>query len=272
MNYKTIKHNGNTLSYIDEGKGYPIIISHGTPTNSQEYQKLINIMKGKYRIIAIDHLGFGRSDKPGRKISLEEHSDNFQKLINTIDVERFSVIGHDFGGSIAINALNRIENSSDKIFLMNTWFFDLLQFKEIEKVAKYIDSWLVKFLYINMNFSAGVLLKKAISDKSAFSKDKLKSYSDQFPDKNSRWGTYSFALDLVKRQDFFKRAGETLSKLNSENIEIVWGIKDELLGKNIPNYIRKNFNFKFHELDAGHFVAEERPEQLADIIINSPGK
>ena len=52
------------LHYVDEGEGNPIVIVHGTPTWSFEYRHLIKGLSKRYRCIAMDHIGFGLSDKP----------------------------------------------------------------------------------------------------------------------------------------------------------------------------------------------------------------
>ena len=53
------------LHYVDEGSGAPIVMVHGNPTWSFLYRKLIKALRPEYRCLAVDHLGFGLSDKPG---------------------------------------------------------------------------------------------------------------------------------------------------------------------------------------------------------------
>src|SRR5688500_9816785 len=52
------------LHYIDEGSGAPIVFVHGTPTWSFLYRRLVARLATRHRVIAVDHLGFGLSDKP----------------------------------------------------------------------------------------------------------------------------------------------------------------------------------------------------------------
>src|SRR5215470_16212931 len=52
------------LHYVDEGTGPAILFVHGTPTWSFEYRHLIEALRATHRCVAVDHLGFGLSDRP----------------------------------------------------------------------------------------------------------------------------------------------------------------------------------------------------------------
>ena len=58
--------NGNKLHYIDEGQGETILYVHGTPSWSFDFRNIIRKLKNEYRCIAVDHIGFGLSSKPGQ--------------------------------------------------------------------------------------------------------------------------------------------------------------------------------------------------------------
>jgi haloalkane dehalogenase len=55
---------GGRLHYIDAGEGEVLLFVHGTPSWSFEYRNIIKGLSGSYRCIALDHIGFGLSDKP----------------------------------------------------------------------------------------------------------------------------------------------------------------------------------------------------------------
>src|SRR6186713_1760294 len=52
------------MHYLDEGTGEVLIFVHGNPSWSFEFRRLISYFSANYRCIALDHLGFGLSDKP----------------------------------------------------------------------------------------------------------------------------------------------------------------------------------------------------------------
>jgi haloalkane dehalogenase len=83
---KSILMDGHRIAYRDEGHqteaGSPLVLVHGTPSSSQEFATVIESLKPNYRCIAIDHLGFGQSDKPvNGDYSLNAHTERLTFLL-----------------------------------------------------------------------------------------------------------------------------------------------------------------------------------------------
>ena len=74
--------NGHKLHYIDEGSGPVLLFVHGTPSWSFEYRNCIKELRSSYRCIAVDHIGFGLSDKPETyDYSTINHSRTLERFI-----------------------------------------------------------------------------------------------------------------------------------------------------------------------------------------------
>src|SRR5262250_1489599 len=58
-----IEAEGARVHYIDEGRGEPILCLHGEPSWCYLYRKMIPQLSARYRVLAMDFIGFGRSDK-----------------------------------------------------------------------------------------------------------------------------------------------------------------------------------------------------------------
>jgi haloalkane dehalogenase len=72
-----------TMHYVDEGKGDPIVMVHGNPGWSFEFRNCIKALSSIHRCIAVDHIGFGLSDKPAEWDYLPEHqAENFERLMD----------------------------------------------------------------------------------------------------------------------------------------------------------------------------------------------
>ena len=61
---KFFDQGGVRQHYIDEGEGEPIVMVHGNPTWSFYYRHLISSFRSTHRVVAVDHVGCGLSDKP----------------------------------------------------------------------------------------------------------------------------------------------------------------------------------------------------------------
>jgi haloalkane dehalogenase len=117
----------HTLRYVDEGAGAETLLCvHGNPTWSFYYRGVIDRFRDSYRVIAVDHIGCGRSDKPDHKsfpYTLAAHRDNLVQLIDSLDLQRVTLIAHDWGGAIGLASLVARRDRFNRIVLLNTGAF-----------------------------------------------------------------------------------------------------------------------------------------------------
>lgn len=94
---------GIRMHYLDEGSGEPVVMVHGNPTWSFYYRNLILSLRGHCRCIVPDHIGCGLSDKPQLyPYVLQQHIDNLIQLLDHLQIQRFHLIVHDWGGAIGL--------------------------------------------------------------------------------------------------------------------------------------------------------------------------
>ena len=94
--------NDLNLHYLDEGEGAPVILLHGVPTSSFLWRNIIPELSQTYRVIAPDFLNFGFSDKTDTPLSFLDYGSHLSELIETLDLNNVSIIGHDWGGPIGL--------------------------------------------------------------------------------------------------------------------------------------------------------------------------
>jgi haloalkane dehalogenase len=258
------------MHYVDEGKGDIILFVHGTPTWSFLYREQISELSKQYRCIAIDHIGFGLSEKPeefdGKP---ESHSKNLTEFIEKLDLKNITLVVHDFGGPIGLSSAIQNHQRIKQIVLFNTWLWETESNPEAKRVDKIINSGIGKFLYLRMNFSPKVLLKKGFYEKKKLSKKVHQQYIKPFPNKTSRHSLLNIGKSLVGSSNFYQEQWLNLNKLDQKPWLILWGTKDEFITtdylqkwkERLPNSIVK-------ELDCGHFVQEEKTEETIQLIRN----
>lgn len=97
---------GLRLARTDVGQGPPVVFLHGEPTWSYLWRKVIPPVRDSgHRCIALDHAGFGRSDKPldpGWQ-GLENHVAVTGELFERLDIRNATVVLHDWGGPIGFH-------------------------------------------------------------------------------------------------------------------------------------------------------------------------
>jgi cis-3-alkyl-4-acyloxetan-2-one decarboxylase len=112
------------LHYIDEGDGPVIVMVHGNPTWSYYYRNIISLLSGGFRVIALDNIGCGLSEKPSAySYLLEQHIDNLSSFLRSLAIEKCSLIVHDWGGAIGMGYAGRYPERIEKIVILNTEAF-----------------------------------------------------------------------------------------------------------------------------------------------------
>ena len=95
---------------VDTGprQGTTIVLIHGFPTASWDWSHIWTALERSHRLVALDLLGFGFSDKPaGHRYSIMEQADICEALVDALGLERFHVLAHDYGDTVAQELLAR---------------------------------------------------------------------------------------------------------------------------------------------------------------------
>ncbi|MGS0890989.1 alpha/beta fold hydrolase [Burkholderia stagnalis] len=101
---------GFRMHYVDEGPrdGETVLCLHGEPTWSYLFRRLIPVLSRTHRVVAPDHMGFGKSaTPPDRNYWLQDHIDNLERFVLARDLDRVTLVMHDFGGPVGMGLAAR---------------------------------------------------------------------------------------------------------------------------------------------------------------------
>ena len=150
------------MHYIDEGEGPVLVFVHGNPTWSFTWRHLIAAFRRTHRCVAMDHLGFGLSDKPGEPMSPAEHAENLTRLLDHLQVDRVTLVVEDWGGPIGFSwALQRAERLARAV-VFNSWLWSVRGDPHFERFSGLMGGRFGRFLTRRLNFFARFVLPKAV--------------------------------------------------------------------------------------------------------------
>ena len=263
-----------TLRYLDVGSGdQTILCVHGNPTWSFYWRQVLDRFSDRYRVVAIDHIGCGRSDKPPRDqfpYTLDAHRDNLVALIDHLELRDITLLAHDWGGAIGLSSLLKRKDRFKAITLLNTgafpppyvpWRIAACRFpilgtaavRGLNGFAKAAVTMAMSRNRMNADVAAGLLApydswnnRVAID---AFVRDIPMSKSHP---------THQTLLDLESKLP-------TLADLPSC---LIWGMKDWCFRPDCLHRFQAAWpNATTVEIpDAGHYVIEDAPEETLDAI------
>ena len=262
--------NGHKLHYIDEGEGETILFVHGTPSWSFDYRNIIKKLKYNYRCVAIDHIGFGLSDKPEHyDYTTQNHSKTLEIFVLEKSLENITLVVHDFGGVIGLNFAIQYPEKIKRIVILNSWLWSSKTDPDFIKLSKVLKSPLLPFLYRYLNFSPRFILPSSFGD-NKISKQLLKQYTKPFSDKTQRNGALAFARSLLNDQDWFEQLWNKRQTISNKPTLFIWGMKDPMIK---PHYLDK-FQIGFTNSTtvkletAGHFPQEEQAEIVTNVMLD----
>lgn len=95
-NYVAVE--GHKLHYIDVGEGNPVLFLHGVPMSSYAWRNVVPHLSDSARCIALDFMGFGKSDKPAIDYSFDEQYRYLEGFIEALNLSNITLVMTDIGG------------------------------------------------------------------------------------------------------------------------------------------------------------------------------
>jgi len=100
---KTLVRDGVRLCYEDAGTGaHPIVFVHGWCCDHSHFAPQFGHFSARHRVVAVDQRGFGASDKPQQKYTIEGFADDLAWLCRELGLVRPALVGHSMGGAIVL--------------------------------------------------------------------------------------------------------------------------------------------------------------------------
>jgi haloalkane dehalogenase len=257
------------MHYIDEGSGSPIVFVHGTPTWSFLYRKLIRRLSAEYRCLAIDHLGFGLSEKPaGFAYTPQAHADNLEAFVDGLGLKDITLVVHDFGGPIGLAYALRHPQNVARVAIFNTWMWSLKGNRKYTLPGAFFASPLGRLLYERFNFSARVMMRLGAASKEELPPEVHRQYLAALPDPRSRHGTWVLARELIGSSHWYDTLWKRRGHLANKPALLLWGVRDSAFDRTalarwyevLPHARVVTFP------DTGHFVQEAKGEESAAAI------
>jgi len=118
---KMIETNGIKLHTVMIGEGPPLVLLHGFPDFWYGWKSVIPGLKSDYKLIIPDMRGYNLSDKPEgvENYKIELLIDDIKGLIETLQLGKIFLAGHDWGGIVAWAFAEKYPELVQKLAILN---------------------------------------------------------------------------------------------------------------------------------------------------------
>ena len=117
LQYRTI--HGYRRAFRVAGSGPALLLIHGVGCNSKSWEPVHAKLAQRFTVIAPDLLGHGESDKPHADYSLPAFANGMRDLLAVLGIDRVTVVGHSFGGGVAMQFAYQYPELVERIVLVN---------------------------------------------------------------------------------------------------------------------------------------------------------
>jgi pimeloyl-ACP methyl ester carboxylesterase len=263
-----------TLHYVEAGEGPLVVLLHGFPAFWYSWREQIApLVKAGFRVVAPDLRGYNLSSKPGdfTDYTADKPAADIRGLIRALGSESATVVGHDWGGSIAWTLAMNNPEVVDRLVILNAAHPRKLN-EGLKNPRQLLRSWY--FFYFQF---PGSPERRAARDDWKFFKGFLRdahpAYTQQELDQYTRaWSQPGAATGMI---DYYRAAVRLGSKQKVLPISaptlVIWGQGDRYLGadlaephkEDVPNLVSVE-----RLPNASHWVHHDEAERVNELLVD----
>ncbi len=273
-NYKTIGE--CRVHYVDEGAGEVVLCLHGEPSWSFQYRRMIPLLARNHRVVAPDFIGFGKSDKYTEmaEYSFQMHRDTLVEFLDALELNDITLVCQDWGGLVGLRVASELPDRFARLVIMNTG----LPTGE-GQIGDGFMQWRT-YVENTPDLPIGQIMQMAMGDPELFTDEIVRAYEAPFPDSRYKAGAQVWPLlvpirpddpgadSMRKARDVFSKWTKPCLVMFSDGDPVTSG-GDVLMRALIPSATEQP---EIVIEGAGHFLQEEKGEELARHILDFIGR
>ncbi len=274
---KYLEVKGSRMHYIDEGGGTPFLFLHGNPTSSYLWRNIIPHLKPHGRVIAVDLIGMGKSDKPDIDYRFLTHAAYIDEFIEKLELENIVLVIHDWGSALGFHYAFRHQANVKGLAFMEA-ILRPMKWKEFPFLMKIVfkrfrNEKKGKKMIMEKNFFVEKLMKMAINRK--LSQEEMDNYRTPYPDYNSRFPLYVWPNEIPIDgfpEDNHQAISDYSSWLKESEIPklFLWVKPGAIIPhKQVPKIEGSMKNLTTVFVGSGkHYLQEDQPDAIGQAIAN----
>ncbi len=260
---RDVELDGYRYCVADRGAGKPVVLLHGLGGSLYDWRHVLRPLSEDRRVIAVDLLGAGESDKPeGEDYSVAAQARRLRGLLDRLGVGRASLAGNSFGGGVALRFAQDWPERTDRLVLLNSICY-------AEETPCYL--WAAKLPcadtlvdWIPLGDATRWVLRGSTGTVGRLSDEELDTYIEEIRAPGRRRALVG-TLRAVVPPDV--REFEARLRTIRAPALLVWGREDRTvplaLGRRLASELP---DARLVVLDAGHVPNQERPEEVVRLM------
>ena len=264
---------GIKVHVLEVGSGFPVFLQHGNPTSGFLYRRVVaELPTDRVRVILPTLVGLGFSSKvPASEHTLDNHIRWIQGVLEQLQLSEVVYAGQDWGGPIGMGALAKSPGLLKGAVLMNTGLNAPAISVDISTAHATVKNPVLGELMVEVLVSIFENIPNVQGDPDSLPPDVLEVYGRPVLESGNSKAPLAMMRMVTDGPDHpsapaLREVEQYVQGLDIP-AEIIWGMNDPILAKTLP-FMQKNFpNAPVTETEAGHFLQEEVPVEIAAALI-----
>lgn len=262
---------GHTLSYVDSGAGEPILFVHGLLGSHRNWRHLVDRLDNTNRVIVPDLFGHGASEKHEGDYSPAAQAATLRDLINLLDIERVTIVGHSLGGGISLAFCYLFPERVERLVLVGTGGLG----REVNPVLRAatlpVADWVLPVIASPWVRGGAELVGRGLSLFGWRASHDMRAAWEGFTelsDADARRAFLATTRSVMNSGGQSIAAHEYLTELSGVPVLIVWGTNDLVIPAAHARRAAELAPACRVELfeGAGHFPHLDQPDRFADVL------
>ena len=271
LNVKYMNVDSYRIRLQEKGGGFPLLLMHGLGASLEWWQFNVDSLSRKYRVIALDFLGFGYSSREINEYSLSYASKFLISFLDTLEIDKASLVGNSMGGLISLSTALAYPERIEKLVLVDNAGFG----RELSFIIRLGSLFPVGELALALRnkFTVNMLLSQLFYDPQKLPLNLVDSVLRIFNLPHSskallRALRSSVDLKGLKR-DVWKPLQEKINLLSCPTL-IIWGHQDKITPVDQAyqgeKLIKEAALYIFDK--CGHMPQVERAEEFNNLVLD----
>ena len=274
--YHRVTVDGVRLFYREAGpKGAPtIVLLHGFPSSSREFDSLIPLLAGRFHLVAPDFPGFGQSEAPPPSTytyTFEQLAKTTNHFIEQLGIGKYSLYLHDYGGPVGFRIMTQHPERLQSLIVQNANAYQEGLGAKWAGIARYWADPKGHPEVVDAFTSLAAAEQRHTLGTSHPERYNPDTWTAEFAHL-SLPGQHEIQAQLL--YDYQNNiasypAWQAWLREHEPPTLVVWGRNDpSFIAKGAEAFARDVPHAQIHLLDAGHFALDEQTDEIARLIIH----
>lgn len=266
----TVQVQGYRIAYLDAGAGPPIILVHGFGGSLWQWEYQQTALSADHRVITLDLLGSGLSDKPDIDYTPSQMVEFFRLFMDALGIHRAALVGNSMGAGLVIGMALTHPDRVDRLILIGGMPNQVLEKLASPLIKRAVESRTPAWLATVGNWLFGrwlteSVLKEIVHDHGLLTHAVIERSSQNRQRPGLIPAVMSLARNLPLWEEGFARQ---LSQIRHPTL-VLWGVEDRVFPPQVGKELHATIQGSTFMLitGAGHIPQWERPEAVNPILL-----